>query len=106
MKAVRTVETARVVDPKTRVSIRVQMSSRISPEAPDRKKHARTTAGMWGEPFLQCRRRHGNPAAGQNCVMIPVTIATGRIPRWYSCGSMRYGILSDTHANIEALEAV
>ena len=52
MKAVRTVETASVVDPKTRVSIRVQTSSRISPEAPERKKQASTKARIGAPPFI------------------------------------------------------
>ena len=43
MKAVKTVDTASVVDPKTSVSIRVQSISRMSPEAPERKKQAKTT---------------------------------------------------------------
>ena len=46
MNAVSTVETARVVDPNTRVSIRVQSISRISPEAPERKKQANTRTRM------------------------------------------------------------
>ena len=46
MNAVSTVETASVVDPNTSVSIRVQSISRISPEAPDRKKQASTTTRM------------------------------------------------------------
>ncbi len=46
MNAVSTVDTASVVDPKTSVSIRVQSISRISPEAPERKKQARTTTRM------------------------------------------------------------
>jgi hypothetical protein len=43
---VSTVDTARAVDPKTRVNMRVHRSSRMSPEAPDRKKHVSTTEGM------------------------------------------------------------
>jgi hypothetical protein len=46
MKAVSTVETASVVDPKTSVSIRVQSISRMSPDAPERKKQAKTTTRM------------------------------------------------------------
>ena len=41
MNAVSTVETASVVEPKTSVSIRVHSISRMSPEAPDRKKQAK-----------------------------------------------------------------
>ncbi len=44
MKAVSTVETASVVEPKTSVSILVHSISRMRPEAPDRKKQARMTA--------------------------------------------------------------
>jgi len=43
---VSTVDTARAVEPKTRVNMRVHRSSRMSPEAPDRKKHESTTEGM------------------------------------------------------------
>ncbi len=46
MNAVSTVETASVVDPNTRVSIRVQSISSIRPEAPERKKQARTITRM------------------------------------------------------------
>jgi hypothetical protein len=46
MNAVNTVDTASVVDPNTSVSIRVQSISRMSPEAPDRKKQASTTTRM------------------------------------------------------------
>src|SRR3954465_10968764 len=48
MNAVSTVETASVVEPKTSVSMRVQSISRISPDAPDRKKQARITTRMGG----------------------------------------------------------
>jgi hypothetical protein len=42
----RTVDTASAVDPKTRVNMRVHNSSRMSPDAPDRKKQHRTTVGI------------------------------------------------------------
>ena len=59
MKAVRTVEMARVVDPNTSVSPRVQTISRISPEAPDRKKQASTMARMKGRTLYDRRRAAG-----------------------------------------------
>src|SRR5690348_6626892 len=39
MKSVSTVEIAGVVAPKTSVNLRVQMTSKTNPEAPERKKH-------------------------------------------------------------------
>ena len=39
-----TVDMARAVEPKTSVSSRVQTSSKTRPEAPDKKKQARTRA--------------------------------------------------------------
>ena len=42
MKTDSTVEIASVVEPKTSVSSRVQTASNTRPEAPDRKKQART----------------------------------------------------------------
>jgi hypothetical protein len=39
MKAESTVEIAGVLAPKTSVSMRVQMTSKTSPDAPERKKH-------------------------------------------------------------------
>ncbi len=52
MNVASTVDTASVVDPKTSVSIRVQSISRMSPDAPDRKKQASTTARM-GDALIQ-----------------------------------------------------
>src|SRR5580692_271075 len=46
MNAVRTVDTARVVDPKTRVNSRVHNISSTNPDAPDRKKQAKITDRM------------------------------------------------------------
>src|SRR3954471_21819834 len=46
MNAVSTVETARVVEPKTSVSMRVHSISSTNPDAPDRKKQPRITARM------------------------------------------------------------
>ena len=46
MYAVSTVDTARAVEPKTSVNMRVHSSSRMRPEAPERKKHESTTEGM------------------------------------------------------------
>ena len=51
MKAVSTVEMARVVDPNTRVRPLVQTISKIRPEAPERKKQASTTARMKNRYF-------------------------------------------------------
>jgi hypothetical protein len=42
MKTDSTVDMARAVEPKTRVSSRVHTASKTRPEAPERKKHART----------------------------------------------------------------
>ena len=63
MKAVSTVEMARVVDPNTRVSLRVQTISKISPEAPDRKKQASTRARM-GAAFITMARTRSLRAHG------------------------------------------
>src|SRR5687767_8809562 len=93
MNAVSTVEMARVVEPNTRVSPRVQTISKIRPEAPDRKKQASTTARM--KAGLLAR-----PGALSGAVHL------SELRGCYSQPFMRYGILSDTHANIEALEAV
>src|SRR3569833_3760733 len=46
MTAVRTVETASVVDPKTRVRSRVHNISSTNPDAPDKKKQAKITDRM------------------------------------------------------------
>jgi hypothetical protein len=43
---VSTVETASAVEPKTSVNMRVHRSSRMRPEAPERKKQESTTEGM------------------------------------------------------------
>ncbi len=56
MNAVSTVEMASVVDPKTSVSIRVQSISRISPDAPERKKQAKTTTRMGRGIYHRCDR--------------------------------------------------
>ena len=69
MNAVSTVEMASVVDPNTRVSPRVQTISKISPEAPDRKKQASTTARM-GALFNMPGRGLAarTPGAGQRVI--------------------------------------
>src|SRR6185312_15874091 len=79
MKAVRTVETARVVDPNTRVNIRVQSISRIRPEAPERKKQARTTTRMGPAIYHFC---DGRPLTrGAPSSLVPGTLTGSRPPR-------------------------
>ena len=48
MKTDSTVDMASVVEPKTRVSSRVQTASKTRPEAPDKKKQARTSGRSRG----------------------------------------------------------
>src|SRR5436309_331587 len=61
MKAVRTVDTASVVDPKTSVRRRVHSISRTRPEAPERKKQPKITGRM--EAANVTSRPPGNPRA-------------------------------------------
>jgi hypothetical protein len=50
------VDTASAVDPNIRVNMRVHSSSRMSPDAPERKKQQRTTCGI-GRVFLALRHK-------------------------------------------------
>ena len=70
MNVASTVDTASVVDPNTSVSIRVQSISRMSPDAPDRKKQASTTARM-GDALIQrpARAPSRRPAAEAQFVL-------------------------------------
>ena len=49
-----TVDIASAVEPKTRVSSRVQTASKTRPEAPDRKKQAEDEGGHAGERLASC----------------------------------------------------
>jgi hypothetical protein len=60
MYVARTVDTASAVDPKTRVNMRVHSSSRMSPDAPDKKKQQRTTVGIGEGAFLAWPVRDAN----------------------------------------------
>src|SRR4029079_16423840 len=77
MKVARTVEIASVVDPNTSPSSRVQRLSRISPDAPDRKKQASNTARI-GERTLYDRGPAPGYSWSQRTVQ-PTTSAAGRM---------------------------
>ena len=65
MNVASTVEIASVVDPNTSPSSRVHSISRISPDAPDRKKQASRTARISGRTLYDRRRAAGYSRANQ-----------------------------------------